>query len=152
MANNRSHDLILLPSSFQLNCLHQVGNFVTNKSILVLKLIIFQSIGYLYIIIPKIGNARGQYDLQNWGCPGLFLYGKTPLTLDYFWQKLQGAFYLYPFTPPELIASVKIFRPFWIEVFSLCIQTNSLLSECGLGISFHNLMYSKMCIVMFGSS
>ena len=40
-----------------------------------------------------------------------------------------------------------------IKVFSLCIQTNSLLSlsEFDLGTSFGNLMYSGMCMVILGT-
>ena len=39
-------------------------------------------------------------------------------------------------------------------MFSLCIQANSLLSlsKCDCGISLGNFMYSKMCIVILGSS
>ena len=38
-------------------------------------------------------------------------------------------------------------RPLGIKVFTLCTQTNSLLSliDFDLGISLGNLMYSRMC-------
>ena len=44
-------------------------------------------------------------------------------------------------------------RSLGIKVFNLCIQTNSLLSlsEFDLGISFGNLIYSSICMVMLGS-
>ena len=73
MATNRSHDLILLPSSFQLNCPHHVDNFVTNNSIPVLKLFIIQSIGYLCpIFFIKLTKQEEQNCLQNWESLGSF--------------------------------------------------------------------------------
>ena len=84
MANNRSNDLILFQSSFQLNCLQQVGNFMTNKNILVLILLIFRSISYLYPFFNNIANAKGAIWPLKWGVPEVFQYGKILLTLDYF--------------------------------------------------------------------
>ena len=63
---NRSHDLFHLPSSFQLNCLHQVAFFYANKIILDLKLFFNKSIGCPYPISHLIGIARGEYH-PNWG-------------------------------------------------------------------------------------
>ena len=72
MANNRSHDFILLLSSFQLNFPYQMGNFVTNQSILVLKSFICQSIGYLFTIFHKIGNAGASKLPHTLGVVGCF--------------------------------------------------------------------------------
>ena len=80
MAHNRSHDLVHLPKSFQLNCHHQMGDFMTNKSILVIKLFIFQTVGYLYPICPNIGKARGAKVPPKLGVPGVFcIYDNSPL-------------------------------------------------------------------------
>ena len=67
---------------------------------------------------------------------------------------MQGAVYLYSLAPPELIASIQMLRPLGIKVLSLCIQTDSLLSlnEFDLGLSFGNLMYSNIYIVILGSN
>ena len=45
MAHNRSHNHVLLPSSIQLNYHHLVGDFMTNKSIHIMELFNFQTIG-----------------------------------------------------------------------------------------------------------
>ena len=47
-----------------------------------------------------------------------------------------------------------MFRPLGIKVFSLWIETNSILSlsEFDLGKSLGNLMYSNICIVIMGST
>ena len=73
--------------------------------------------------------------------------------MDNIGKKIQVASYLYSLVHPEFITSSNILRPLGIKVFSLCIQTNSLLSlsELDLGKSFGNLIYSSICMVILGS-
>ena len=54
---------------------------------------------------------------------------------------------------PNLLPQSNILRPLGIKVFSLCIQTNFLLSlsELHLGKSFGNLIYSSICMVILWS-
>ena len=103
-------------------------------------------------IFHKIGNARGwiiqkllvlgEYhswiiSLKTW-----IILVKCRLPLIYtLWLIL------------NLLPQSSILRPLGIRVFSLCIQTSSLLSlsEFALGKSFGNLIYSSICMVMLGS-
>ena len=68
----------MLLSSFQLNCLHWVGNCYVNKSILDLRLFVFKSIGYLCPIFDINSIARGNSP-PNWGYQGCSCIEKTPL-------------------------------------------------------------------------
>ena len=131
MANNRSLDLILVTSSFQLNCPHQLHNFVTNKSILVLKLFIFRSIDYLCYIFHKIGNMASKIG----GAWGVSIWLNS---WDWIILAKNAEFPLFiPFSS-SLINCLNPFRPLGMNVFSLYVQTNSLssLSECDLNVSF----------------
>ena len=112
-----------IAKQFSTNCPHQVGNFVSNKSILVLKLFIFRLLGYPCPIFHKNGNVRRNMAPKTGGAWGISILKNFPKT-ELFWQKCRLPF-LYPLAPPEYL---KIFRPLGIQVFSLCIHTNSLLS------------------------
>ena len=55
----------------------------------------------------KIGSARRAMWLQkNGGVLDVLIRKNSPKT-GLFWQKMQGAFYLYPLVPPELIAAIQ---------------------------------------------
>ena len=56
---NRSYDLIYLPRSFQLNCLHQVVLFKKKQDFSLIEVFDFYSIESQCHIFHKIGNARG---------------------------------------------------------------------------------------------
>ena len=90
------------------------------KSILVLKLFIYQSIGYEWPILVKLAVQGRQYKLQKQGHL-VFLSKITSLRLDYFGKKLQSVLYLCPLLPPELIALIQIFRPLKL-MCSVCLS------------------------------
>ena len=52
-------------------------------------------------------QSKGGKIACKMGVAGVFAYMKTPLETGLFWQILQCAFGLYPFAPPELIASIQ---------------------------------------------
>ena len=79
---------------------------MSSKSIFVLKLFVFRSLGYLYPIFNKISKTRGAIWPKNWGCLGCFDIENSPKA-GIFWQKMQDALYLYPLAPSELIASIQ---------------------------------------------
>ena len=81
----RSHDLILLPRSFQLNCLHQVVLFFKKNEYSCTKLFLINFIGYGCPIFHKIGNARG---LMASKLEMLLILGEIPLRLDNIGKKL----------------------------------------------------------------
>ena len=78
---------------------------------------------------------------------------KTGMSGRCYWLKIQGALCLYSYLLLKWLPQFKIIRPLGINVFSLCILINFLLSliEWELCMSFGDLMYSRIWIVILGN-
>ena len=77
---NRSYDLINMPCSFQLNCLHQMVLFLKKQDYSLIEVSDFCSIGSQCPISHKIGNARG---VQNLKIRGASVSWYSGLVLSY---------------------------------------------------------------------
>ena len=79
---------------------------------------------------------------------------ELPLGLDNIGKKCWVPFIYTLWLLLNWLTQSKMLKPLGIKVLSLHIQTKSLLSlgEFNLGISFGNLSYSNICIVIFGSN
>ena len=95
------------------------------------------------------------YDMDILFFIKLAMQGGGELPKNYqHWQKNAGCLLFILFGSFWIgLPQSNMLRPLGIKAFSLCFQTNSLLSlsEFDLGISFDNLIYSSICMVMLGS-
>ena len=88
----------------------------------------------------------------NWICLESIIHGYGPLRQDNIGNRCRLPFIYTLWLILNHLPQSKMLRPLGIKVFSLCIQTNSLLSlmDMDLGTSLGNPMYSRMCMIMLG--
>ena len=94
--------------------------------------------------------VQGEYITSKLGVLGIPFTENTPWDMDNIGKKWRVPFVYAHWFFLNWLPQSKMLRPLDIKVFSLCIQTDSLLSlsEFDLGTSFGNLVYSSICMVM----